>query len=166
MITEKQLKDVLNYNPETGIFTWLTRPSNSIHIGDIAGGLHHTGYIHIRINGKKYSAHRLAWLYTQGQWPKDQIDHINGIKDNNKLSNLREATSSQNNANSNMRCSNKSGRKGVYWHKGKGMWAAQITTNSKVKRLGTFTCKDKAYAAYCKAADKYHGKFANYGVSV
>ena len=162
-LTQARLKELLHYNPDTGIFTRLTKPRNGLNIGDIAGSLHSNGYIVIEINYKKYKAHRLAWLYVAGSFPPDMMDHKNRIRNDNRFINLREATRGQNGANGKRQSHNKSGKKGVCWNKGKGKWVAQISVRGKVKHLGVFTCKDKAHATYCKAADKYHGEFANHG---
>ena len=162
-LTQARLKELLHYNPDTGLFTWLIRPANRVRIGDIAGTLSSWGYICIVIQGQSYRAHRLAWLFTYGAWPLDQIDHINRVKDDNRLANLREATHSQNNTNSVAQKNNLSGKKGVSRAKDRSKWSATISINGKTKRLGQFTCKQEAHAAYCKAADKHYKEFANHG---
>lgn len=92
-LTRNRLWAVLNYNPISGLFYWKCKDKLGSHviIGNVAGGLDEKGYIRIRIDGKKYRAHRLAWLYTFGVWPTLQIDHINRVRDDNRICNLREA---------------------------------------------------------------------------
>jgi len=88
MLTQSQLKEILTYNPDTGIFTWLVASNGRIRVGDIAGTTDN-GYVRIMIERTKYRAHRLAWLYVHGESPKEQIDHINHIRDDNRINNLR-----------------------------------------------------------------------------
>jgi hypothetical protein len=164
MLTQAYLKSVLNYDPETGIFTWAERPVthqrmkiwNKRFAGKIAGGKNKKGYIEIGLLGRLFKAHRLAWLYMTGEWPKGQGDHENRNRSDNRWGNLRDATHGQNRANSRPN----SGRslKGAYESK-KG-WDAAITTGGKRKHLGTFDCPAAAHFAYVVAADKCHGKFA------
>lgn len=126
MITQEQLKLILNYDPETGEFNWLVKPRNRASIGGVAGHLRKNGYREISIKGKKYYAHRLAWLYMTGSWPKEHIDHINGNPSDNRFCNLREATRSQNMHNQGVCSNNTSGYKGVCWHKSNQKWEACI----------------------------------------
>lgn len=160
MITHQELIETLTYDPETGIFRW-AKPRPKIQVGQIAGYLHHKGYINMEINGKHYSAHRLAWFYITGENSKKQIDHINRCRSDNRISNLREATHGQNRANS--KCFNKNGYKGVTKHKWlkEKPFAAQITFNKKVIYLGCYPTAEEAHSAYCRAAKKMHGDFFN-----
>ena len=162
-LNQARLKELLHYNPDTGIFNWLVRPTNSVKIGGIAGTLNNQGYIRTRIKGRDYQAHRLAWLYMHKTLPINEIDHINGIRDDNRLINLREATKTQCLRNQKIRSDNTSGLKGVSWDKDKEKWVARIQVSGKPKYLGPFTDKHEAHAAYCKAADKYFKEYANYG---
>lgn len=160
-ILHSELLSQLNYDKSTGVFTW-----KKVHAGVSFGrnaGSNRGGYIVICINRKKYYAHRLAWFYVNGVWPNDIIDHIDLNKSNNSISNLRECTPSQNNANALARRGNSSGLKGVTWVKKDQKWAAQIVVNRKTIFLGGYDCKDKALEAYRKAAIKYYGEFANFG---
>ena len=157
------LTAVLHYNPETGEFLWnLPRPK--VQVGQRAGyEKKNKGYIYIEIDGKSYSAHRLAWFYMTSAEPKNQIDHINRNKSDNRFENLREATHGQNRANS--KHANKHGLKGValsnWIPEGKRRWVAQITCNKKITYLGSFLTKEEAHAAYCDAAKRLHGDFFN-----
>ena len=117
----------------------------------------------IKINGRMYMGHRLAWLFVNGGWPENHIDHINEIKNDNRISNLREATSSQNQRNRGAQKNNTSGFKGVSFFKRNGKWKSTICVNSNKKHLGYFDNPEEAHQAYCKASDKYHGEFANFG---
>jgi len=112
---------------------------------------------------KKLFAHRVIWAMHTGKWPTNNIDHINGDPSDNRIENLREATQSQNLANSRMSVTNTSGYKGVYWHRPTQKWIAAIKRNSEKHYLGQFTCPKEAHAAYCKAAKELHGEYANGG---
>ena len=156
------LTDILSYNPDDGIFRW-KKSRQKIKVGDVAGNSHkNKKYVYIQIDGKSYSAHRLAWIYMTGLNSKNQIDHINGNKKDNRFCNLREATHGQNRANS--KTTNKFGLKGVRklkWVKdGKKCWIAQITFEKKTKYLGSYFTIEEAHQAYCDAAKIFHGKFA------
>lgn len=105
ILTQARLKELLHYDPETGVWTRLVATSNSIRIGDVAGGVNH-GYVRISVDGRKYSAHRLAFLYQTGAWPSAEVDHWNLDKADNSWGNLRGATRSQNIANTSTRINN------------------------------------------------------------
>jgi hypothetical protein len=160
MLTQARLKELLHYDPATGIFTRLVAAGNNrIKVGDAAGSLSSSGYQYIKTDGGNYSAHRLAWLYVHGVWPTNMLDHINGIKDANWIDNLREATNAQNMANQGKRITNTSGFKGANWNKRKGKWEAQISIRGKPKHLGYFTTPEEAGEAYQAAAREYHQDF-------
>jgi len=131
-------------------------------VGDVAGHKLSEGYLQISANSKIYFAHRLAWLYITGEWPKDSIDHINEIKHDNRFFNLREATRSQNMMNRGALKNNTSGLKGVSLKKSSGKWRARVGIRGKSKHLGYFNNPEDAYKAYCEAAKKLHGEFANF----
>ena len=116
------------------------------------------GYWHVQIGSKLYLAHRLAWFYTRGGWPRDQIDHVDGNRANNRLSNLREATHTQNMQNRKINRNNKCGFKGVA-RVPSNRWRARIKVSNKSIHLGTFDTRAQAGEAYAEAADKYFGKF-------
>ena len=165
MITQTKLKEILHYNPETGVFTWLIRPANRVKIGDIAGYKDNLGYIVIAALGQQYKAHRLAWLYMAGEWPKHQIDHISHIRHDNKWLNLRDATPSENQRNTTKRKDNTSGCAGVHWNKEREKWQSQIAVNGKTTYLGIF--KDKFEAICCrKSASNKCGYHSNHGANL
>lgn len=163
MITQAELKELMYYDPETGVFVWRVSKSKRVKVGSVAGTLQNKGYIHIKINGRKYLAHRLAFLYMTGTFPEHQIDHQNGIRADNRWNNLREATNSDNQRNSGKQANNTSGYKGVAWNKQAGKWYAQCGVNGKDYHIGSFTTANEAHAAYCAFAAKYHGEFFNAG---
>lgn len=153
------LKSQLSYDKETGVIKWnVTR--NRVKEGQPAGNKH-LGYIRIKLNGCNYAAHRLAWLFSYGVWPKNEIDHINGVRDDNRLCNLREATHAENLQNCIHRRVNKHGLRGVSKQTCSKKWAATITANGRKHHLGTFATPEEAHAEYLKAVPLYHGNFAN-----
>lgn len=157
-LTVSRLKDILQYCPDTGVFRFKVRRGR-IPAGSIAGTYHRGGYVIIRIDYFLYRAHRLAWLYMTGGWPK-RIDHKDLNKHNNRWSNLREATSSENLANQAAPKTNTSGYKGVTWHRQRRRWQAGIQVNGRHKHLGLFADPEEAHSAYVVAAQKYFGQFA------
>jgi hypothetical protein len=171
-LTAKYLKSVMEYDPETGIFTWKYRPRqhfassnawatwNTRFSGNTVGYISHYGYVVIRIDGRRYQAHRLVWLFVTGKFPLKDMDHRNLSKSDNRFANLREATRSQNVTNTTIRSDNSSGFKGVSYHKISGKWKAQIRAPGKKDHLGYFDLIEDAYAAYCAAAKECFGEFA------
>ena len=155
MITQSALKEVLHYNPESGDFTWLKVAGRGDIVGRLAGGIEVLGYRRIRIFRKMYKAHRLAWLYTYGSFPADQIDHINGIRDDNRLANLRTVTNAENGRNTKMHSDNTSGVVGVHWDKRDEAWRAKISDSGKQLHLGYFKDLVSAVAARKSAELKY-----------
>lgn len=143
-LTADRLRQLTHYDPETGVFTRLTK-WGSKDIGDIPGSLSPQGYWYIGVNSKVYPAHRLAWLYVHGEWPQGDIDHIDRDRLNNRIANLREATRSTNLHNSPNRGA-ASGHKGVYRTQ-EGNWQARIRVNDHVHHLGTFKNLEDAVAA-------------------
>ena len=143
-ITHEQLTTLLHYDPETGIFTQKMRWWNR-EPGDRVGGLTPQGYWYVGVGGKQYPAHRLAWFYVHGEWPTDDIDHINRVRDDNRWCNLRATTRSKNLHNSSRRKA--SGTKGVYWHKCNKRWDASIMVNYETYHIGSFKNEQDAINA-------------------
>lgn len=160
LITYEQLVDLLDYNKDTGIFTWKVRLGPRALVGNVAGSVDKTtGYTNIRLGGKAYKAHRLAWLWCMQKWPDKMIDHINGIRDDNRLDNLREASSQENQQNRSKQVNNTSGFKGVSWNNSKNKYIAQITLDGKVTHLGYFLTAEVASQAYETAATQHFKEF-------
>jgi hypothetical protein len=157
----EELREVLDYNNETGKFTWTSSHYRPDLMDKEAGCLNSSGYRYIRLKGVRYPAHRLAWYYIYGVEPKEQIDHINGAKDDNRISNLREATWVENMRNIGKRSNNTSGFKGVSLKKSTKKFVAQCSVNGKSQHLGFFPTAEAAHAAYVAFATKEHGDFAN-----
>ena len=147
MLTQNQLQQALVYDATTGVFTRATRSSNRIAVGDIAGSRDAKGYICICVGGKTYKAHRLAWLYVHGRWPQFEIDHINGIKCDNRIENLRDVDKSTNQQN--RRATKGYSRDG-------SRWKAQIRAGNKWHHLGCFATEGEAHTAYLQAKQSFH----------
>lgn len=160
MLTQEYLKSIIHYDPETGLFSWLQSTSFRIKIGDIAGSKTIHNYLVIRINGKIYYAHRLAFLYVTGEWPEKHVDHIDLNRTNNKWLNIRPSTVSENHGNMNKHIDNTSGHKGVWFNKLRNTWNAQIMVKGKRYNLGVYENKEDAAKAYEEAAIKYFGEFS------
>lgn len=156
MLTQAELKKHFSYDKKKGIFIRLLQ-KNQFKVGEIAGSIHHTNYIYIGINNKIYAAHRLAWLYEYGEFPKKFIDHINNNRSDNRIENLRLATKSENNRNASLRKDNKFGLKGVTLKDGK--FYSQITINGKKKYIGSFNTPQEAHNAYAIKAKEVFGEF-------
>lgn len=148
-----RLRELLNYDPDTGEFTWRQTVANRL-CGTRAGANNH-GYRQIRIERKLYQAHRLAWCYVYGVWPPYMVDHINGIKGDNRIANLRLATNQENQQN--RRTPQGSNPYiGVSWNKAAKRWEAQIRLQGKPTYLGRFSTPEEAHAAYLKAKREGH----------
>lgn len=158
MLTVDRLRELLDYDPETGVFVWRVDKGRSKK-GKAAGYIDRRGYRKITIDGAVYAAHRLAWFYVHGEWP-GELDHINLNKVDNRIDNLREATRTQNYANRPALRISASGVKGVSWHKKTGKWVAQISASHRKYHLGLFETKGEAAKAYEEAARRHFGEFA------
>jgi hypothetical protein len=148
------LKSLLRYDPETGLIYWIAKGGGMIK-KKAAGTLLHSGYLGISIGPKRWQAHRVAWALHHGNWPKDQIDHINGVKTDNRICNLREATNSQNGKNLGLSRANTSGVKGVSFEKYTSRWKATIRVEGKSISLGRFGSIKDAVVARKNAEQHY-----------
>jgi hypothetical protein len=156
MITQIQLKELFHYCPEFGLFTRLVRAAKCTQVGDIAGGKNSGGYLDIMIYGRTYKSHRLAFLYMTGEFPPHDVDHINGVRDDNRWENLRAVTKSENSRNMKLRSTNTSGHVGVHWHNQKGKWEANYGINNKRYHLGCFADINDAIAARETVSHLFH----------
>ena len=156
-LTAEMLRKLISYDPEAGMFT-RKLPTRGVRFGANAGCLRHDGYITLWLCGRGYLAHRLAWFFVHGEWPPHELDHINGIKYDNRWVNIRPATRSENGMNKVCRRDNMAGLKGVAKN-GPG-WSARISRDKKRIYLGTYPTPEEASATYSAAARELHGEFA------
>ncbi|MFN3046355.1 HNH endonuclease [Pseudomonas alloputida] len=159
MLTHERLRELLAYDPESGVFTWLQSKGTRV-AGKPAGYVCGDKGIYIMVDKKGYRAHRLAWFYMTGAWPADQVDHIDRNQNNNAWANLREATAAQNSQNTSRSYRSVSGVKGVTWDKHECMWRASITCNKVVHILGYFHNVQVAAEQVAAARERLHGEFA------
>lgn len=155
-LTAELLRQLLSYDSETGIFKWLMSASTKICIGSVTSArVDAHGYSRIWLNGMSHKCHRLAWLYVYGEWPHNHIDHINGVRHDNRIANLRDVSHSVNLQNlQKARSDNSSGLLGVT--KIPSGWVAQIWFNRKQHHLGVFKTPESAHAAYITAKRQFH----------
>lgn len=154
-LTAERVRELFTYDPATGLFTRRVSRRATAKAGDIAGYVKPSGYRSIWI-GANYMAHRLAWLYVYGKWPAGQIDHINRVRDDNRIANLRIVTHGQNMENRKVQRNNTSGYTGVYPDRGGRRWQARISSNGRWLYLGYFKTPELAHAAYCAAVARLH----------
>ena len=149
-LSADRLKELLSYEPSSGRFFWLASPNNRIRVGQEAGALSAEGYLQISVDGRRYSAHRLAWLAHYGRWPDQSIDHIDGDKTNNRINNLRDVCQSQNMQN--LRSANRDSRTGILGVTKVGTrWKAQMGVDGKQVFLGLYQTPEEAHTAYVAA---------------
>lgn len=154
-LTAEFLRELLEYNPDTGDFTRL-KQRRSYKVGSVAGCMDSDGYVVITIDNKLYKAHRLAWLWVTGVWPQHLTDHRDGNRSNNRWANLRAVTPSGNSHNMAIHKRNTSGYLGVTYRKSSGRWRALIGVNGVQRELGTYPTAEDAYAAYLSAKAILH----------
>jgi hypothetical protein len=161
VLTASTLRETLIYDPETGIFTRriATGRWGRSKPGTPVGYVDRLGRVNIRLEGL-HRAHRLAWLYQTGEWPIAEVDHVNGNPSDNRWSNLRPATRSQNTQNAKMKRFNSHGWKGIYFCKQTQKWKARVIANGKSIYLGVFECPAAAHFAYIVGSTIHHGEFA------
>lgn len=156
LLTAEWLRSVLEYNPDTGVFTWLSS-HGGVSAGSIAGNVNSTGYAVVGLKGVKYRQHRLAWLYVHGHWPAETIDHIDCNRTNNRLSNLRAVSPGINKQNFRTpTAANTSGFLGVYWSERRQGFMASVGLHKKGKRRGPYRTAERAYAAYVDLKRTHH----------
>lgn len=158
-LTQELLKEHLHYNLDTGVFTWIKGNGKSVNAGDEVHTTDKFGYKLIRIFGKNFKQHRLAFLYMTDDVPAI-VDHINGIKGDNRWCNLRKANTFTNQQNKRLQKNNRFGMKGVYYRKDRKMYQATIQVNKLSMRVGSYKTPEEAHIAYCFAALEYHKEFA------
>ena len=171
-VSPEELRKLLRYEPETGKLFWRYRPLNmfkdsrahrswnSQFSGKEAFTANCNGYLLGSIHNKRYKSHRVIWAIYHGEWPNNEIDHINGVKNDNKIFNLRDSTHAQNLKNRSISSKNTSGYKGVSWDKNKKKWISSITVDGTQKFLGYFTEREQAASSYRMAAERHFGEFA------
>lgn len=157
MLTQARLKELFVFDPYTGLFTRI-KSRNKDNVGVIAGTIAHNGYVNIWVDGKLALGHRMAWIYAYGETPVE-LDHINGIRSDNRISNLRIATRSQNGYNQGISSKNKSGVKGVSWNKKSQKWQVHVQR----QYLGMFEDLEDARLVAMKKRTELHGEFVNHG---
>ena len=158
MLTDQKLREMLSYDMTTGVFIWRQNVRRA-KAGQEAGVKRPDGYLIITFNQRSYRAHRLAWFYVYGEWPRGELDHINCDPSDNRISNLRVATRAQNVANTRRKCSSGNMLKGVTPARDGVRYKAQIRVNGKNTYLGTYDSELTAHRAYCEAAKKEFGAF-------
>jgi hypothetical protein len=160
--TREYVMDRLSYDPDTGEFRWRTAGNNRTKVGSVAGHVGPEGYLRISLDGKRIMAHRLAWLIYHGEWPGSFIDHVDENKLNNRISNLRQATKSQNTMNIARRSDNSTGHRGIYYSNNPNRvkkYIAQIAVDGRQKTIGYFMTLEEAIAARKAAVAVLHGRF-------
>lgn len=159
-ITVDRLHELFHYNPETGVLTWKVDRIGGTKAGQRAGCKNTIGYRTVNVDGRRMYEHRVIWQMVTGLPPSRQIDHRNGVRDDNRLANLREATNAENNRNTGVKSHNTSGHVGVSWAKREGKWRAYITVNGRQIGLGYFNEIEAAIAARLAAQKKYFCEFS------
>lgn len=154
-LTQARLKELLDYNPETGVFTWKMNKRRPDLAGTPAGRPNTSGHVQIMVDGARYMAHRMAWLWAYNEWPVE-VDHRNRAKSDNRIGNLRDGTRAENQHNVTKRSDNSSGFAGVSWNTRASAWHADIQANHKRVHLGVFATPQAASAAYQAAKKIYH----------
>jgi hypothetical protein len=161
-LTQEHLKELLLYNPQTGVFTWRVHRGGKATAGSVAGSKDTHGYVQILVHKHPHRAHRLAWLYMTGDWPKDSIDHRNRIRSDNRWANLRDVTPAINAENTSVARSRVGRMLGTMYHSHLKLnpWEARITVKGRREYLGHYKTVEEAHAAYMEAKIKFHEGFS------
>ncbi len=156
ILTAEILRELVHYDPETGVMVWLKKLAAKQYVGDVVGCLNENGYIYTKIARKAYKLHRLIWLYMTGKWPEHEVDHEDRNRSNNRWRNLRAATRKQNQENRTPRHDSTSGVTGVLWSVRDQAWRATICVDGRKKHLGTRKVLDDAIALRLAASRQHH----------
>lgn len=159
-LTVDRLRYLVTYQPETGNFIRNVSTAPRAMAGTLAGDMDSKGYWRVRVDRKRYLAHRLAWFYVHGEWPAVEVDHRNGVTADNRLTNLRLATVEQNRRNTRTHKDNSAGFKGVSWSQNMKKWRSRIRVENAEMTLGYFDTRAEAHSAYEHAATAHFGEFA------
>lgn len=155
-LTAARLRELVHYEPETGVFTW-RQSRHGVFAGAVAGAIGKNGYVLFQLDSLTRQAHRLAWLYVHGEWPKQNIDHINGVRYDNRIANLRDVSQRVNAENvRTVRPTSKSGVMGVFKGRNPAKWEAAIVVCGKRRYIGVFPTVEEAHAAYVAAKRIHH----------
>lgn len=154
-LNAEKLRQLLDYDPATGIFTWRVTVARNRKAGQVAGSASTQGYVVITINGRTYKAHRLAWFHVYGSWPALMLDHINQNRSDNRISNLRLADAVLNGKNRKPN-RGREGATGATFIQSRQRWIASIIVDKKRMHLGSFIRQKDAVAAYAAAKEKFH----------
>lgn len=155
--SQERLREALSYDPATGVFRWKIKCAQRVSIGDVAGSPNIHGYLLIMLDRVRYKAHRLAWFYVHGAWPENEIDHLNGVRSDNRFDNLRSVTRAQNMTNKGSYKNSTTGFKGVHFNKKMQRFVAHIQLSGRRRHLGTFATAEDARLAYLSAAREAFG---------
>lgn len=159
-LTPEYVRERFNYYPATGVLTWRTNVDRTV-VGKPVGSLGNHGYLVVNVLDRPVLLHRLIWLHVHGREPVEQIDHVNRVRTDNRICNLREASFSQQLMNQGMRSDNTSGFKGVFWDKSRMKYQARISVNCRDIYLGRFECLEDAVACRREAEKRYFGEFSS-----
>jgi len=161
-LSQERLKQLMVYDPLTGIFTRRIQAGSRGLAGDVAGTVETNGYVRISVDSRPYRAHRLAFLYMTGMWPEKDVDHRFGDTSDTTFASLREATKSENLQNSKKRVDNSSGTKGVSFRKDRGMFSVRMKVGNVYKSFGCYKELELAELVATEARELYHGSFARH----